>query len=571
MTRSVLGKIPRTHFGFSRRRFSRATALPLLVACAWLLGCAPAERKADLVAINGIEPGTLDPALATSIEELRVVMSLFEGLTRNDPVTSQPIPGLADHWDISADGRIYTFHLRTNAFFSTGEQIGADDFVYSWRRVLSPATGSEYAGQLFYIKNAEAFVNGKIKDINQIGFRALDRFTFQVELNNPTAFFLDLCAFQTLAVVPRKAIEQHGDAWLRANPVPCSGPYRLETWRLNDKIRLEKNRHYWDAANTHCDVIDLLPVSTPNTSLNLYETGAADIIWDKDVVPNELLTALRQRPDCHHFNYLGTYFFRFNVTRPPFNDPRVRRALALAVDKKRLVEKITKGDETVAAHFVPDGTARYQPAHGLGYDPALARKLLAEAGYPDGKNFPVFQYLFDGAVKLHGQIAVELQQMWRKELGIQMELRQMEKKVYLAAQSALDYQLSRSSWIGDYNDPNTFLDLFISNNGNNRTGWTNFPYDALMREANGQPDLVTRTELLKKAETILVRDEVPIVPLYFYVGYNFYHPDRIAGIYPNILDLHPLNAITKKNLPREIRAHNDPAPRRTAEPVEKSF
>ena len=440
--------------------------------------------------------------------------------------------------------------------------------VYSWRRVLEPGTASDYAGQLYYIRNGEAYNRGQSNDPQQLGMHARGPFVFEVELRNPTPFFLDLCAFQTLAVVPRHAIEKRKDAWLRTRPLPVNGPYQLEDWRLNAKIRLRKNPRYWDAANTRCERIDLLPIGTASTALNLYESGAADIIWDKDLVPVELWDVLRQRPDFHTFTYLGTYFIRFNTTKKPFADPRVRQALALAIDKEKIVAKIMRGGEKVASHLVPIGTANYEPPAGLGHDPARARKLLADAGYPDGRNFPPFQYLFDstagGAAKVHAKMAVELQEMWRRELGIQMDLRQMEKKVYLAAQTALDYDLSRSSWIGDYNDPNTFLDLFMSNNGNNRTGWQNARYDELMRQANQKVDLRERAGLLQQAETILVRDEAPIIPLFFYIGFNYYNPARVAGIYPNIIDSHPLNAIEKipgRVAAREIRSK---FPQRTA-------
>jgi oligopeptide transport system substrate-binding protein len=262
-----------------------------------------------------------------------------------------------------------------------------------------------------------------------------------------------------------------------------------------------------------------------------------------------LLDVLLQRPDFHTFICLDTYFFRFNVTRKPFDDPRVRQALAMAVDKERIVKKITQGGERPASHLVPDGTANYTSPEGLGYDPARARKLLAEAGYPGGRGFPRFQYLFNasagGGSKIHEKIAVELQQMWRDELGIQMDLRQMEWTAYLNAQSHLDYDLSRSGWVADYNDANTFLGLFTSNDGNNRTGWKNAHYDELIRQANQEPDLKAREKLFQQAETILVRDEVPIVPIYFYVGINYYDTNRIQGIYPNILDNHPLQAIRK--------------------------
>ena len=524
----------------------------LKIACIGLLlalaGCTRSEPQADLVMINGPDPETLDPALATGIEDLRVIAGLFEGLTRNDPVTAAPIPGLAGRWEISPDGCVYTFHLRDNLFWTAGEPITAQDVVYSWRRVLDPQTASEYAGQLFYVKNGEDYNSGKIKDPSLVGVRALDARTVQVELNQPTAFFLDLCAFQTLSVVPRQVIEKYGEDWMRARPLPTSGPYLLDFWRLNDKIRLRKNPFYWDAANTKSGIADYLCLSAPGTALNLYETGQADIIWHRDFLPNELLDVLGKRPDFHAFHYLGTYFIRCNTTRPPFDDPRVRKALALTIDKQRLVDKFLRGGEPVASHLVPDGTAHYQPVSGLGYDASLARQLLAEAGYPGGKGFPAFAYLFDaasGGGTINQKIGVELQHMWEEQLGLHVELQQMEKGVYLLAQNRLDYDLSCSTWGGDYDDPTTFLDLFRSNNGNNRTGWKNAPYDALMREANRQTDLARRTALLQQAERILVCDELPIIPLYFYVGLTYYDGNKIKGIHPNLLDIHPLNAIWK--------------------------
>ena len=244
---------------------------------------------------------------------------------------------------------------------------------------------------------------------------------------------------------------------------------------------------------------------------------------------------------------------RFNVTRKPFDDARVRQALAMALNKTLLIEKILKTGERVATHLVPPWVAGYQPPVGLPYDPAQARGLLAEAGYPAGQGFPPFQYVFDseaGGGSIHVRVAGELQEMWRRELGVKMELRQMEKKVYLRAQSTMDYDVSRSTWIADYNDPNTFLDLFQSNNGNNRTGWKNARYDELMREANLQTDTGRRAQLLQQAETILVRDEVPIAPIYFYNGFNYYNPTRIQGIHSNPLDLHPINAIERKSMVR---------------------
>ncbi|MEW6304378.1 MAG: peptide ABC transporter substrate-binding protein [Verrucomicrobiota bacterium] len=516
-----------------------------LLLCATLLaGCGSKEPRADITILNGPEPESLDPAIITGQPDARVVGALFEGLTRFNPRTAAPEPALAERWEISPDGTVYTFYLRTNAVWSTGEPIVAEDVVYSWRRVLNPETASDYAGQLYFVKNAEAYNTGKLNDPTQIGVKALDAHRLHVELVGPTPFFLDLCAFRTLAIVPRKAIEAHGDRWLMTPPVPVSGPYELVHWRIQDKIRVRKNPRYWDVQSVRNELVDFLPVDSPNTALNLYLTGEADVIWDKGLVPTELMDVLRERPDCHTFDYLGTYFVRCNLTRKPFDDVRVRKALALAIDKQRIVEKITRSGEKIASHFTPPGMPGYESPAGLGRDPELARRLLAEAGFPEGKGFPTFQYLFNSN-KMNEQIAVELQQMWQQELGIKMVLRQTEWKVWLAAQSALDYDTARSSWIGDYNDPNTFLDMFMSNNGNNRTGWKSERYDQLVREANVQPDRAQRAALLKEAEAILVRDELPIIPLYFYAGVNFFDPRKIEGIYHNLLDEHPVYAIRR--------------------------
>jgi oligopeptide transport system substrate-binding protein len=480
---------------------------------------------------------------------MRITKALFEGLLRLDGKDARPMPGLAESWEVSPDGKTYTFHLRTNAVWSTGEPIKTADVVYSWLRALNPATAADYAGQLFYIKNAESYYLGQIKDPGQVGIHALDDSTLRVELNSPLAFFLDLCCFSTLAVVPQQTIDSYGDRWLSQRPLPCSGPYELVDWRLNERVRLRKNPRYWDAANTQNELVDVLPIGSPNAALNLYETHVADIVWDKELVPTELLDLLKQRPDFHTFDYLGTYFYRFTVKRKPFDNALVRKAFAMATDKERIVKKLTHGGEKPAWHFVPDGVARYHSPPGLSFNPTEARKLLAEAGFPGGKGFPAVQYAYfagaGGAGKLQAKVAVELQQMWRDELGVQIDLRQVERKIFYSAQSRLELDISASSWIGDYNDANTFLDLYMSNSGNNRTGWKNPRYDSLIREANMQTDLERRADMLREAEQILIADEVPIVPIYFYAGFNYFDPNKIHGLHQNILDEHPLQNLRK--------------------------
>lgn len=510
----------------------------------FLPGCGHKERTADIIIVNGAEPESLDPAIITGQPDMRVVLSIFEGLTRFDPVTGRGVAGLAERWEISPDGRHYTFHMRTNAVWSNGDPITAQDIVYSWHRTLNPLTACDYAGQLFFVKNAEDYNSGKVKDANSVGVHATDDHTVEVELRSPCPFFLDLCAFHTLSAVPRKWIEAHGDRWIMAQPLPVSGPYLLGYWRIHDKIRLLKNPRYWDAAQTRNNIVDILPIDSATIAMNLYESGQADLVWDKSVIPMELMDALRDRPDCHRFPFLGNYFIRINVTRKHLSDPRVRRALALSVNKQKLVEKLCKAGEKPADHITPDGTANYQAPAGLAYNPDLARKLLAEAGFPGGQNFPPLEYLFNSA-RHNEQMAVELQEIWQRELGIRLNLRQVEWKVYLSAQSQLDYDLSRSSWIADYNDPNTFLDMWTSNNGNNRTGWKSSAYDRLWNEANNEVDVNKRAQILAQAETIVIRDEVPVIPIYYWVGVMFYKTDEIAGIFPNVVDEHPVQTLQR--------------------------
>lgn len=500
---------------------------------------------ADLTVLNGADPGSLDPLLVSGIEELRAVLPLFEGLTRPDSATGEARPGLAERWELSPDRLTYTFFLRRNAVWSTGDPIQADDVLFSWRRVLEPTNACQYASLLFPVRGAEDYLLGRTRDFAAVGVRALSPDRVEVALANPCPWFLDLCAFQTLAVVPRQAIERFGDQWIMRDP-PFSGAYTLDFWRLNDRIRLRRNERHWDAAQTACGVVDLLSVSLPSTALNLYLSGQADVIWDKPLVPAELLPELERRPDYHTFPMLGSYFVRLNVTRPALADPRVRRAFSLAVDRERIVRRLAPAC-TAAIHLVPTGTANHRPGEGARHDPELARRLLAEAGFPGGKGFPRLSYLCDssggGGARLHERVAVELQAMWREQLSVEIEIRQMEKQVYLVAQRQLDYDFSRSSWIGDYNDPNTFLDLFTSGNGNNRTGWKHPEYDRLLGESQRVTDPARRIGLLARAETLLLAEEAPVLPLWFEAGFTLHDPAKWTGIQGNLLDVHPIHAI----------------------------
>lgn len=511
-----------------------------------LASCGGSPDRADLVFLNGVEPQTLDPAAITGQPEGRLANALFEGLTAFDE-TGTPKPGVAERWEISPDGLHYTFHLRANARWSNGDPVTSQDFLNSWRRSLLPETGCEYASQLFYIHGAQPFNEGKLKDFSQVGISAPDPLTLLVTLDHPTPFFLDLCSFVTLLPVYLPSIEacqKRGESWTKPGNLVSNGAFILKEWRLFDRIRMIKNPHYWNAANVGMRSIDALPTAQRNTAFNFYASGVADLILDKNLTPTAFLDDLKKRPDFHSAPFLGTYFLRFNTTRKPFNDPRVRLAFCLVMNKELITRKITRAGEPPAFSLTPPGTGsgeKYTPPPSYARDPDKARALLAEAGYPGGDGFPIVYYLTTGDVGgIDSDIAVEVQEMLTRELGINVQLERQEWKVYLKSLTTLDYDLCRSTWVGDYNDPNTFLGCFVTGDGNNRTGWSNAEYDALIAAAASEPDQGRRFKIFQEAETILISKDAPICPLYYYVGIQFYDGTRLGGIQANLLDEHPL-------------------------------
>jgi oligopeptide transport system substrate-binding protein len=526
----------------------RLWILFLAVCCFLVGGCKDAGSRADLVFINGAEPESLDPAIITGQPEGRVVNALFEGLTTYDSA-GRAVPGMAESWTISEDRKTYVFKIRDDAKWSDGSPVTARDFVGSWRRTLSPETGSGYNYQLFYIKNAKRFADGEIEDFSQVGVRAVDDRTLQVELESPTPFFLELCAFPTLHPVPVKLIDEAGDDWIKPGRIINNGAYLLEEWKINDRIRLRRNPGYWNAKNVALEVVDVLPIAKDTVAFNFYASGNADLVMDKGLAPPSLLEDLKKRPDFHAAPFLGTYFLRFNCQQGPFADVRVRKAFAMTVDKQKIVERITRAGETAAPGFVPPGLDGHIAPEGLPYDPDRARALLAEAGFPEGRGFPLVRYLYSEG-GLNEAIAVELQSMWRQKLGINVSLARQEWKVYLNSMNSLDYDIARSSWVGDYPDPNTFLDMFVTGGGNNRTGWSSKQYDALIAAAAREADPSVRLQILADAERLLVMQDTPICPIYFYVGIQLYDADKIGGIEPNVLDEHPIKSMFRK-APRE--------------------
>lgn len=520
---------------------ARFRSFALLASILALAACGPRWDRADLVFINSAEIETLDPAIITDQVSMRLGQSLFEGLCRFN-AQGESEPAMAERWDIAPDKKRYTFFLRKDARWSNGDPVTAHDFVKSWERVLNPATGSDYAPQLYPLVNARDYNEGRLKDFSRVGVRALDDRTLETTLENPIPYWIELCAFLTLAPVHMPTLERHGNQWTKPGRVVGNGPFLIERWLIDDHIRLRKNPGYWDAANVKLNTVDVLPIADSNTALNYFMTGQADLVTDKSMVPVSLIDKLKEQPWFHTGSLLGTWFIRFNVTKAPFTDVRVRRAFALAVDRKRIVERITRLGELPATSFTPPGSGlNYQPPPGPEFNPALARDLLAQAGFPGGRGLPRVEYLYLPQ-PTERSIAVELQAMWKETLGVEVSLTKQEQKIWLASMRELSYQLCRSSWVGDYNDPNTFLECFTTGNGNNRTGWGDPRFDELIAAAAREADVAKRHAIFSESEKLLITDAAPIIPVYHYVGVQFRH-DALKGVQSNLIDDHPFQAM----------------------------
>ena len=488
---------------------------------------------------NGAEPQELDPHIVTGVPEHHIIVALLEGLVSKDPYTLNPTPAVAKSWDISEDGTIYTFYLRDTARWSNGDPLTAEDFVWSWRRALLPSLGNLYSYMYFPIKNAEGFARGTISDFSHVGVKAIDAHTLQVTLNYPTPYFLQLLDHYSMFPVHRATIEKFGDAgdrgtlWTRAGNFVGNGPFTLKQWDLNKVIVVEKNSQYWDASTVKLNGIYFYPTENPNTEERMFR---ATQLHRTSTIPVEKIAVYqREKPEQIHLSpYLGTYFYRLNTHLEQFKDVRVRKALALTIDRDSIVKHVTKGGQLPAYAITPPDTLGYTAQSDLSYDPETARQLLADAGYPNGEGFPPVEILYN-THEQHRKIAVAIQQMWKKELNIDLTLHNQDWKVFLDSVATGNYQIGRASWIGDYIDPNSFLDMWIKDGGNNRTGWYNPQYDNLvLKVAPAAKTPQKRYEAFLQAEKLLI-DEVPIIPIYTYVSMHLQHPS-VKGMPGNIMD-----------------------------------
>ena len=575
--------------------------------------------------VSGAEPESLDPQMSTGQPETRLYMALYEGLVEYHPVTLEPIPAIAERWEVSADSTEFTFYLRRNARWSNGEPITAQDFVYTFRRGLSPELASRAAYLAYYIKYAQAYneggvfvrdprtgefllkrdvppsgdesapsaegatvieggapdtpfhrfirspsrlvlpgteqerarlfaANPKLKSFvagkefvpvraEDIGVEAVDDYTLRITLDQPAPFFVKLLAHQLFRVVPRKAIERYGEAWTKPGNIITSGPFILQSHRPYSEIVMVRNPYYWDAANVKLDKLIFYPIEDMTTMMNLYKAGYIDATYNH-TVPTGWVDFVRRLKDYMDAPEASISYVMINTTRPPMNDIRVRRAFSLAIDRQALAKYLRVVKPLTA--FSPEGIfPNYPQPKGEDFNPELARKLLAAAGYRDAagnydpSKFPVseVEYVYNTSDR-NKEVAEFLQAQWKQNLGLTIPIRNMEWKTFLDYRAKLNYKgFARGAWVSDYMDPNTFLSLFYTRGGDNGTGWWDPKYMRLLDQANRTLDPQRRYELLAKAEKYLL-DACPIIPLATYAT-NWLKKPYVKGMYPNPMTLHP--------------------------------
>jgi oligopeptide transport system substrate-binding protein len=494
---------------------------------------------------NLSEPTDLDPQIITVQTDFNIVQALFEGLVQYDPKTCEPLPAGATTWEVSADNLTWTFHLRPGAKWSNGDPVTAHDYVYAYRRILSPALAAEYASMLFALKNGEAYNAGKITDATQIGARAADTTTLVLTLDHPVPYLPTMLCHCSWFPVHRATIEkfgkmdQRGTAWTRPGNLIGNGYFTLTDWKPHQYIRVSKSPTYWDRDQIKLKEVFFYPIESDSSEEAAFRAGQLHVTLTLPITKIAVYEK-EKSPAFRPSVFLATYVYRFNTTKPPLNDPRVRRALAMALDRDQIVKYVSKGHQVPASNFCPPNVAGFTAKARVPQDIAAAKKLLAEAGFPDGKGFPRLDILFN-TLEGHRVIAEAVQQMWRKNLGIDIGLYNQEGKVWSASMRSLDYQIARFAWIGDFLDPSTFLDIMASDSGNNQTGWKNAEYDRLIAAAKTTADKTKRYEYYQRCEEILA-EECPMAPVYFYSRNNLVRPE-VKGWYSNLLDTHPLKGV----------------------------
>jgi oligopeptide transport system substrate-binding protein len=530
---------------------SRLGALAALVAASLtFLGCSRGTNvrtgDAGQVLHRSIGPdlADLDPHMATQTSYYTVLSALLEGLVAEDPQDLHPIPGVAERWDASPDGLTYTFYIRGDARWSNGDAVTAQDFIDSWKRILTPSLGAMNASQLYVIQGAEAYNRGEA-DFSQVGLKAQDPRTLTVHLEHPAPWFLSALSGPAWLPVPVSTITKYGgvadrgNAWATPEHWVGNGPFDLAAWHHGQEIVVTRSATYWDEARVRLKEIHFHAFDSIDAEERAFRTEQLHVT--ETIPPDKVDTYRRDSPQLLRVDpLLGTYFLRVNVRKPGLNDARIRLALSLAVDRSAIVEKVLRGGQSAAFTFTPSGLSGYAPDDALQTNLERAKKLLSDAGYPGGAGLPTFELLYNTS-ESHRVIAESIQEMWRRDLGIAVSLMNQDLKSTEGARGSGSFDLLRSSLIADYADPSAFLDTWRSDSSDNFTGWKNADYDNLLFSAARAADASTRNALFAKAEAILL-NEAPIIPLYHYT-HVFLIRRSVQGWYPTLLDHHPYKGV----------------------------
>ncbi len=494
----------------------------------------------------GTEPPELDPIKMVDLTSFTVVQNLMRGLTEIGQ-GQQVNPSVAKRWTLSEDGLTYTFYLREDAYWSDGKPITAKDFIYGWQRALDPKNGADYAFFLFEIKNGKAFYEGKITDFSHVGAQALNDRTLQVVLERPLAFFTGLMAAPVALPMRQDIIEKYGNTFTEAGHFVTNGPYVLDRWRHEEKIVLKPDPLFFGSHSGQkpkVDAVEMVMVTDPNTSVVMYENDELDFIETTTSIPSFDVRRLRDSPECqtsplHRINYFG-----FNTKKPPFDNPKVRQAFALALDRSYYPKLMQSGQEPIASWISP-GLAGYNPKRGLNYEPVRARQLLAEAGYPNGKGFPAitagYRTMYDTQKEM--EIA---QFLWKQTLNVDVKLENMEWKVFLSRLKNDAPHIYRLGWFVDYPDADSFMAMMTGDSGNNFTGWQDDTYDELVKQAATTLDTQQRQNLYNQAQRILLEEAAAIVPIYLAEKTYLLKP-RVKHFKINEINLINLDSLTIEN------------------------
>lgn len=512
-------------------RFFWITLLPVVLG---LAGCGRREtpvaeglRTRTLLVGNAAEPGDLDPHLASILSDQIIVNTLFEGLTLLDERTTRPLPAAAESWQVSADGLTWTFRLRAGQQWSNGEPLVADDFVQAWRRGLNPDFGGDNAWYLFALKNAEAYHAKKIPDIAAVGFAAPDAHTLVLTLERPTPYLAALVSLPAWFPLNPRALAQHGalqkrgSPWTRPGNLVSNGAFMLAEWKPNARIVLARNPRYREAARTQLERIVFFPIENPDVEERDFRAGQLHVTSN---LPVTKLAAWREQDPAklRVDPTLQINFLRFNTTRPPLDDARVRRALSLAIDRAAIARTVLQGSRAAAVAMTPPGTGGYTARAAVPTQIAEARRLLAEAGFPNGEKLPAIDLQCRND-EIMPRLAEALQAIWRRDLGLRTTIAQLEQKTWIQNQQTLNYGISTAAWTADFPDPVTFLGMFTASSSYNWTGWKHADYERLMDTAAATVDADARYEILQRAEALLL-EESPVAPVFVGAQTYLLHP-----------------------------------------------